>query len=154
MMNKKKLFGYVVTGALSLGILGGASLPAFAADTAAAPSTSAAVKHDKGKRIQNLDEATKAKVKAIFDQEKAGTITHEEAKTQLEALGLKAPADRPDPFANLDEATKVKAQAIFDQVKAGTLTKDEAKTQLEALGIKAPVGHPGDDQNSNDENTN
>ena len=105
-------------------------------------------KHDP---FANLDNATKAKVKTIFDQERAGTLTKDQVKMQLEALGIKAP-ERPegqpgkDPFANLDDATKEKVKAIFDQERAGTLTREEAKTQLEALGIKAPADHSGDKQ--------
>ena len=100
-------------------------------------------KHDP---FANLDNATKAKVKTIFDQERAGTLTKDQVKTQLEALGIKTPGDHPDPFANLDDATKAKVKAIFDREKAGTLTHEEVKTQLEALGIKAPAGHQGDKQ--------
>lgn len=70
MMKKNKLFGYVMTGALSLGIIGGASVPAFAAtdNTSSAATSEQTVK---GKWEQSLDEATKQKVQAIMEQAKA-----------------------------------------------------------------------------------
>ncbi|MFD2446983.1 hypothetical protein ACFSO7_23880 [Bacillus sp. CGMCC 1.16607] len=173
-MNKKKLLGYVLTGVLSVGVIGGVGTSAFAANT----SQTAKVKYnvetldaatqekvqkikdelknqlaklgvtlpersEKGDQLANLDEATKAKVEAIFEKEKAGTITHEEAKTQLKALGVNI-SERggkgkfENLFANLDEATKAKAEAIFEKEKAGTITHEEAKTQLKTLGVNIP----------------
>jgi hypothetical protein len=185
-MNKKKLFGYVLTGVLSTGIIGGLGTSVFAATTTTTSTTTTATKStvetkatthldaatqakvqkikddlktqlatlgvtlpergDKGgkdKFLSNLDEATKTKAQAILDNEKAGTITREEAKTQLNALGVTLPErgekGRKDGFlANLDEATKAKAQAIFEKEKAGTITREEAKTQLSALGVTLP----------------
>jgi hypothetical protein len=104
-------------------------------------------KGGKGKFLDNLDEATKSKVQVIFENERAGTITREEAKTQLSALGVTLPehggkggkGGKDNFLSNLDEATKAKAQAIFDKEKAGTITHEEAKTQLEALGVSVPT---------------
>ncbi|WP_078414958.1 hypothetical protein [Priestia abyssalis] len=184
-MNKKKLFGYVMTGALSIGIIGGAGLPAFAAtDTTNSAATSE--QPVKGRWEQSLDDATKQKVQAIMDQAKAqladlgvefptkgdkgsrgdlfanlddaakekaqaimekvkdGSLTHEEAQTQLADLGIELPAkgdkgSRADIFANLDDATKEKAQAIMEKVKDGSLTREEAQTQLADLGVELPA---------------
>jgi hypothetical protein len=172
-MNKKKLFGYVLTGVLSTGIIGGLGTSVFAATTSTTSTTTTASKSavetkataqldaatqakvqkikddlktqlatlgvtlpergDKGgkdKFLANLDEATKSKAQAILDKEKAGTITHEEAKTQLEALGVTLPTrgdkgEKADILANLDDATKAKAQELIDN----------AKTELEKLGV-------------------
>ncbi|MDQ0244711.1 polyhydroxyalkanoate synthesis regulator phasin [Bacillus fengqiuensis] len=182
MMNKKKLFGYVMTGALSIGIIGGAGIPAFAA-TDNTNSTTTSEQTVKGKWEQSLDEATKQKVQAIMDQAKAqlaelgvefptkgdkesrgnlfanlddatkekaqaimekvkdGSLTREEAQTQLADLGVELPAKGPrgDLFANLDDATKEKAQAIMEKVKGGSLTHEEAQTQLADLGVELPA---------------
>ncbi|MGG4396949.1 hypothetical protein ABEX25_21835 [Paenibacillus thiaminolyticus] len=96
---------------------------------------------------ENLDDATMEKVKAILKQAQAGTLTKEQVKTQLEALGIdwdidfssshdiqlgKNKVTRTD---NLDDATIEKVKAILKQSQAGTLTKEQVKTQLEALGI-------------------
>ncbi|MGG3891199.1 hypothetical protein ABET40_19285, partial [Metabacillus fastidiosus] len=80
--------------------------------------------------LANLDNATKTKAQAIFDKEKAGTITPEEAKTQLEKLGVKLPDrnGKEDLLANLDDATKAKAQELIDNANA----------ELEKLGVKHP----------------
>jgi hypothetical protein len=173
-MNKKKILGYVATGVLSVGVIGGIGTSAFAAtssDTnpvkksfesldAATQEKVQKIKDDlktqlsklgvtlpergeKGDRFANLDAETKAKAEAIVEKEKAGTITKEEAKTQLEALGVTVPerggkGRMNDLFANLDDATKAKAEAIMENEKAGTITKEEAKTQLEALGVTVP----------------
>jgi hypothetical protein len=186
-MNKKKLFGYVLTGVLSTGIIGGLGTSVFAATTSTTSITTTATKSTvetkaktqldaatqakvqkikddlktklatlgvtlpergdkggKGKFLDNLDEATKSKVQVIFENERAGTITREEAKTKLSALGVKLPerggkGGKDNFLSNLDEASKAKAQAIFEKEKAGTLTHDEAKTQLEALGVTLPT---------------
>jgi hypothetical protein len=175
-MNKKKVIGYVMTGVLSIGVVGGVGTSAFAAtsDTNAVKQTvqslNSATKEkvqkikdelktqmaklgvtlpERGDRFANLDEATKTKAEAIVEKEKAGTITQEEAKTQLEALGVTVSehGKKGDRFANLDEATKAKAEAIVEKEKAGTITHEEAKTQLEALGVTLTErGHKGSKQ--------
>ncbi len=111
------------------------------------------IKGDKNKvsgpasKPSNVDEISKEKVQAIFDQVEAGTLTKEESMKQLdEVLGLdgdKKPTGKP---TNANEISKEKMQAIFDQVEAGTLTKEESMKQLdEVLGLdgdKKPTGKP------------
>ncbi|MGM1045688.1 MAG: hypothetical protein ACQEXX_06040 [Bacillota bacterium] len=95
----------------------------------------------------NLDDATLEKVKAILNQSQAGTLTKEQVKTQLQALGIdweidfsgakdiKVVTNKVSKLANLDDATLEKVKAILNQSQAGTLTKEQVKTQLQALGI-------------------
>ncbi|HDR7872069.1 TPA: hypothetical protein QCY24_005917, partial [Bacillus wiedmannii] len=88
---------------------------------------------EKGKRkdmLADLDEATKEKVKSIFEQEKSGKLTHEQAKEELTKLGVKLPEKEKheDIFVGLDEATKTKAKAILEN----------EKKQLEALNVDLP----------------
>ncbi|SCW65744.1 hypothetical protein SAMN04487970_102532 [Paenibacillus tianmuensis] len=105
------------------------------------------VERNKVTKPDNLDEAALEKVKAILNQSQAGTLTKEQVKTQLQALGIDWEIDfsaardikvernkvtKPD---NLDEATREKVKAILNQSQAGTLTKEQVKTQLQALGI-------------------
>ncbi len=166
-MKKNKLVNYVMTGALSLGVLGAAGLPALAAsDTTTGSATKEKVetimdtlrtkladlgvdlpeKGAKGNLFAGLDDETKAKAEAIMEQKKAGTITEDEAKTQLKALGVtfSERGEKGDPFANLDHETKAKAEAIMEKQRAGTITHDEAKEQLAALGVERPErGGPG-----------
>jgi hypothetical protein len=175
-MIKKKLFGYIMTGALAVGMVGGVGTSAFAATSSetntvtvkqSVESLDAATQEkvqkikaelktqlaelgvnlpergEKGDRFANVDDATKAKAEAILEKEKAGTITHEEAKTQLKALGVNVPerggkGQKEDLLANLDDATKAKAEAILEKEKAGTITHEEAKAQLKALGVNVP----------------
>ncbi|MDT8974816.1 hypothetical protein RQP50_01000 [Paenibacillus sp. chi10] len=98
----------------------------------------------------NLDEATQSKVKAIFDQVKKGTLTKEQAKPQLQELGLDVDFDFNAAHdgimfkgkvtsVSFDDATNEKAKAILDQAQAGTLTKEQAKSQLQELGIDLDV---------------
>ena len=104
-------------------------------------------KGDKGPRgdiFADLDDATKEKAQAIMEKVKDGSLTHEEAQTQLANLGVELPAKgdkgpRGDMFANLDDATKEKAQAIVEKMKDGSLTHEEAHTQLADLGIELPA---------------
>ncbi|WP_445506508.1 hypothetical protein [Niallia sp. 03190] len=173
-MNKKKLFSYVMTGALSVGIIGGVGTSAFAATSSETKTGKQSEESlddatlekvqqikdelktklaklgvtlpERGKKsdlFANLDDATKAKAQAILEKEKAGTITHEEAKTQLKKLGVTFPEREgkgkiESLFANLDNATKAKAQAILEKEKAGTITHEKAKTQLKKLGVTLP----------------
>ncbi|MFJ7738758.1 hypothetical protein ACIQ2D_20830 [Lysinibacillus sp. NPDC097287] len=182
-MFKNKLFGYVMTGTLSLGVLGGAT-HAFAATESNTVTTSTVeqgvnvkasldeatkekvqiimenlksnlatigvelpVKGEHGSRsdfLAEVDDTAKEKAQDILDQEKAGTITWEEAQTQLAALGVELPTKgngghHGDFLAEVDDATKEKAQAILDQKKAGTITREEAQTQLAALGVELPT---------------
>ena len=128
---KKKLFAYALSGALTLGAVGGTM--AYASDSSTTESTetmteSAAEKRSHG--LSQLDEATQAEVKAIQDR----------VKSELEELGVEFPekSQRQNPLDELDEATKTEAEAIFSQLKDGSLTKEEAQEQLSALGIEAP----------------
>ncbi|MCH4826345.1 hypothetical protein [Planococcus halocryophilus] len=100
-----------------------------------------------GNPFADLDEETQTQAKAIMDELKDGTLTKEEAQTQLQALGIELPemGERQgkgnrhgNPFADLDEETQTQAKAIMDELKDGTLTNEEAQAQLEALGIEAP----------------
>lgn len=159
---KKSVFNVVMTGALSLGVLGAASLPVFAASNSALDSSTQAKADtimsnlrtkleaigvdlpEKDGMFANLDEETKAKAEVIVDKKKAGEITEEEAKTQLEALGVQMPErgkgighlaqDVED--ADLNEAAQKKADNILAQAENGTITHDQAEEQLAALGIE------------------
>jgi len=95
------------------------------------------------RKIPQLDGATKEKLIEIREKVKAGSYTQEQAKEELEELGLKAPGFRvpmdKGPRMELDEATKEKLAEIRDKVKAGTLTQEQAKEELEVLGINAPM---------------
>ncbi|MGG3449841.1 hypothetical protein [Domibacillus aminovorans] len=166
-MKKNKLVNYVMTGALSLGVLGAAGLPALAAsDTTTGSATQEKVetimdtlrtkltdlgvdlpeKDRKDDLFAGLDAKTKAKAEAIMEEQRAGTITHDEAEEQLEALGvtLLNHGEKGDLFANLDAKTKAKAEAIMEEQRAGNLTQEEAEEQLAALGIERPEhGGPG-----------
>lgn len=165
---KKKVWNVVMTGALSLGVLGAAGLPALAASsTALDDETKTKVESvmenlrtkleaigvelpEKGDRFANLDEDTKAKAEAIMEQQKAGEITEAEAKEQLEAIGVTMPErgqgkgighlTQDVEAAGLDEETQVKADEILAQVEAGTITHDEAEEQLTALGVEINEG--------------
>lgn len=105
----------------------------------------------KFKAATNLDEASKSKVKAIFDQMRAGSLTEEQAKAQLKELGvdldfdvkgtrdvIKFKADKVNSIY-IDDATKEKAKAILEQAQAGSLTKEQVKAQLQELGIDMDV---------------
>ncbi|HWL13702.1 MAG TPA: hypothetical protein VNQ57_11980, partial [Ureibacillus sp.] len=97
-MNKKKLFGYVMTGALSVGLLGGYGAQAFAATESSANSTAAEEQASNVKA--SLDSETKEKMQAIMD----------ELKTNLAELGVDLPTKgdkggRGDFLADLDDAT-------------------------------------------------
>lgn len=159
---KKKAFNIVMTGALTLGVLGAASLPALAASNTALESETKAKAEsimenlrtnlakigvqvpEKQSMFEGLDEKTKIKAEAIWEKKKAGTITESEAQTQLKALGVTLPerggkgvghlADDVEN-ANLDKNKKAKAEAILAKVEKGTITHDEAEKQLEALGV-------------------
>ncbi len=119
------MFGYMMVGALSVGIVGGVCVTAFAAsETTATEGQAVAVK-------TTLDDVTKEKVQDIMD----------ELKINLSELGVEIPEkkSRGDLFSALDEETKVKAKNIMEQKKEGTITSEEAKTQLAELGIELPV---------------
>jgi hypothetical protein len=173
-MKKKKLSGYVMVGALSVGIIGGVGTSAFATTSLETDTVKQTVgsldaatqekvqtikeelkaqlaklgvtlpeRGEKGERFANLDDETKAKAEAIIEKEKAGTITHEEAKAELQELGVTFPehggkGKKADIFANLDDETKTKVEAIIEKEKAGTITHEEAKAELQELGVTLP----------------
>lgn len=84
---------------------------------------------------QDLDEETREQMEAIKEQVKNGELSKDEAKTQLEELGITHPSKPQD---NLDEETKAQLESIKEQVKNGEITKEEAQEKLEALGVELP----------------
>lgn len=107
------------------------------------------VKMDAAK-FDNLDEASKEKAKAILEQMRTGALTKEQAKSQLQELGIELDVDfskghhfqvkmDKSKMDNLDEATKEKVKSILDQMKAGTLTEEQVKAKLQELGINMEV---------------
>ncbi|WP_458411787.1 hypothetical protein ACNQFZ_13095 [Schinkia sp. CFF1] len=130
MKKPNKLKTYALTGVLTLGVIGAAAAPTFAA--ANTNGTAATGTHGlKVKWEQNLDVATKEKIQTIMD----------DAKAKLAELGVTLPTkfEKGDQLANLDEATKAKVKVIRDQVKAGTLTEEAAQEELSKLGLNLPV---------------
>ncbi|MFJ7731669.1 hypothetical protein ACIQXF_07210, partial [Lysinibacillus sp. NPDC097231] len=86
---------------------------------------------EKGDKFANLDDATKTKVQEIMKQQKDGSLTQEEANTQLKELGVSLPShtEKGDKFANLDDETKKEVTKLIEQ----------AKIQLEELGVDLPT---------------
>ncbi|MDF2947832.1 MAG: hypothetical protein K0S51_2511 [Bacillales bacterium] len=141
-MPNKKMVSYIITGAVTLGILGASIIPTFAA-TEAQLDNSAKKKY---KFEQNLNEETKAKVKSIMD----------DAKSQLKTLGVEMPerGSKAGLFEKLDEASKEKVKLIMENKRSGKITHEEAHTQLKALGIEMPKKGPRIDPFANlDANT-
>lgn len=145
---KKTLATTALGAVLTLTSLGSA----FAADLPAQSIEQGqrAVTAIKFKAATNLDEASKSKVKAIFDQMKAGSLTKEQAKPQLQELGVDVDFDFNAAHdgilfkgkvtsVSFDDATKEKVKTILDQAQAGALTKEQAKAQLQELGIDMDV---------------
>ncbi|MGE7090301.1 hypothetical protein ACQKII_02330, partial [Lysinibacillus sp. NPDC048646] len=85
---------------------------------------------------------TNTQVQEIMKQVKDGSLTQEEANTQLKELGVTLPdhtfIGKGDKFANLDDETNTQVQEIMKQVKDGSLTQEEANTQLKELGVTVP----------------
>lgn len=167
---KKKFLTYAMTGALSLGVIGGAALPTFAATNQQQTANYENLDTETQQKVEeilsslqqeladlgvsfkkwnglndkfaNLDDEKTAQAQEIMQQVKDGSLTQEEANTQLETLGVSLPdrkfSDKGDLFANLDDETKAQAQEIMQQLKDGSLTPEEAHTQLEALGVSLP----------------
>ncbi|WP_370221758.1 hypothetical protein [Cytobacillus sp.] len=105
---------------------------------------------NRGDMFSNLDEETRAKAQEIMEKERAGTITREEAQTQLAELGVELPGggeggqppqEGDNMFSNLDEETRTKAQEIMEKERSGTITREEAQAQLTELGIEFPGGN-------------
>ena len=92
--------------------------------------------------FNKLDDKTKAKVMEIMKKVKDGSLTKEEARQQLKALGVSFPKHpRAEMFAKLDDKTKTQVKEIMKKVKDGSLTKEEAHQKLKALGVSFPK-HP------------
>jgi polyhydroxyalkanoate synthesis regulator phasin len=129
-MKNNRFKAYLLTGALTLGVIGAANSPALAA-TNASNTASDGFQGLKVQMHQNLDDATKEKIQSIM----------EDTKVKLAELGVTLPQkfEKGDRFANLDDATKEKVQAIMDQVKDGSLTHEDAQKQLTELGVDLPV---------------
>jgi polyhydroxyalkanoate synthesis regulator phasin len=95
----------------------------------------------------DLDEETREKLQDIKEQLKEGTLTREEAREQMEELGLEMGRFHKELGRDLDEETREKLQDIKEQIKDGTLTKEEARAEMEELGIemgrlkRAPRSH-------------
>ncbi|QED46856.1 hypothetical protein [Cytobacillus dafuensis] len=166
-MNKKKLIGYVMTGVLSVGIVGGLGASAFATSTQendkVKQSTNSLTDTETQERIQkikdelkalgitlpgqvdkdeylaNLDAATKKKLEAIAGKIKTNKLTSEEAlEIRKQRINLPKQEKRAEKFANIDAETRAKAKEVLEKVMAGTMTKDEAKAELEKLGVPLP----------------
>ncbi|MGE7090300.1 hypothetical protein ACQKII_02325, partial [Lysinibacillus sp. NPDC048646] len=171
---KSKISTYAMTGALSLGIIGGTTIPTYAAEfqketvnvekytnldvetqqkvneilndlrnELANLGVSLFSKHnEKGDKFANLDEETNTQVQEIMKQVKDGSLTQEEATIQLKELGVTLPnhtfIGKGDKFANLDEETNTQVQEIMKQVKDVSLTREEANIQLKELGVTLP----------------
>ncbi|OCA92312.1 hypothetical protein [Pseudobacillus wudalianchiensis] len=128
-MKTNRVLSYVMTGALSLSVLGGAGASVLAA---AKPAATTALAVQQVKKVKaSADSATQKQVQEIMDK----------LKSDLSALGVKVPekVGKRDMLANLDAATKKKAEAIMEKERAGTMTREEARTQLEELGVKVPA---------------
>jgi len=85
-------------------------------------------------RVKLTDEQ-KEQVKAIREGVKNGTLTPEQAKEQLQSLGL----DMARSFGlkpQLTDEQKEQVKAIREGVKNGTLTPEQAKEQLQSLGLQ------------------
>ncbi|MBZ5753843.1 hypothetical protein [Metabacillus rhizolycopersici] len=128
-MKKNKLFRGIMTGALSLGMIGGVGIPAFAASNST--SNSAASVEQAVNVKASLDDETKQKVQAIMG----------ELKIQLGNIGVELPTkgDRGNMFADLDDESKEKAEAIMEQLKSDSITQEEAQAQLADLGVELPA---------------
>lgn len=85
--------------------------------------------------VPRLDEESRQKMAEIHKQVKDGTLSREEAKEQLEALGFNALAVKR-PKAAIDEAARQKMTEVRQKVKDGTLTKEQAREELGIPGIR------------------
>ncbi|MDF2606215.1 MAG: mgtE intracellular domain protein [Bacillales bacterium] len=125
-MQNKRMASYIITGVITVGLLGGTIIPVFAASEA---QTSKTVEK-KYKFEQNLNAETRSKIKAIMD----------DAETQLKTLGVEMPQrGRKAQFKSLDVATKEKVKVIMDKKRVGTITHEEAQKQLKDIGVEMPV---------------
>lgn len=99
-------------------------------------------KMTQARELLKPDEETKAKLVEIRKQVKDGTITQEQAREKMEALGIQLPVNKRTPPEINEEAqqkideNRQKLNEIRQKVKEGSLTREEAKAEMEALGFK------------------
>ncbi|MCL2337811.1 MAG: hypothetical protein FWC60_10355 [Firmicutes bacterium] len=115
-----------------------------------------------------LTDAQKQQLQDIRTQLKNGTITQDQADTQLQSLGLPGkwgahmnrqanPNDNNTKTQRpqLTDAQKQQLQDIRTQLKNGTITQDQADAQLKSLGLPGNWGaHMNRQANTNDNDTN
>lgn len=109
-----------------------------------------------GHHFEDLDEETKEKLEEIKSKVEAGEWTKEEAKAELEELGIDQPhhhGGKGHPMgAELTEEQRTQLDEIREQVESGELTEEEAQAQLEELGIDLkPRGQAPDKEESAEE---
>lgn len=153
MSKRKKLIGYVMSGVLSVGIVGGMGASALAITSQETNENTQKIKDelkalgitppssevDKDAFLANLDEATKDKIKAIKGNLKANTLSRDEAmELRKQRINLSKQDKNTDKFANVDVEARAKAKEIGEMLKAGTITKEEAFAILNKLGISLP----------------
>ncbi|WP_409295683.1 hypothetical protein V1498_19795 [Peribacillus sp. SCS-26] len=130
-MNKKKLAGLIMTGALTAGIIGGAGVSTFAATESGSG--------------QDANQAENARASLTSKQKAEADKILSSLKADLGKLGVGLPekgkkfgGHNGGPFASLSEANKEKAHTIMDQLRDGRITKAAAKEQLQKLGADLP----------------
>lgn len=106
-----------------------------------------------GHHFEDVDEETKEKLEEIRSKVEAGEWTKEEAKAELEELGIEQPRHRGGKGhrmgADLTEEERTQVKEIREQVKSGELTQEEAQAQLEELGLDIkPRGQAPDTEDS------
>ncbi|WP_281657866.1 hypothetical protein [Halobacillus sp. Cin3] len=111
-----------------------------------------------GHHFEDLDEETKEKLEEIKSKVEAGEWTKEEAKAELEELGIEQPRHHGGKGhrigADLTEEQRTQLDEIREQVESGELTEEEAQAQLEELGIEIkPRGQDPDTEESEEAET-
>ncbi len=91
-----------------------------------------------------LTEEQRAALESIRTRVEAGEITHEQARAEVEALGIVPPPHPPHPpfWADLSEEQRAALESIRTRVEAGEITHEQARAEVEALGIKPPPPPP------------
>ena len=152
-MYKKKLYSCVMTGILSVGIIGGIGASAFATtaqesnkeelekikDELNALGVSPHNQAEKDDYIANLDVDTRRKIEEMIDKLKANKLTLEETK-EIRKQRIQIPKQETSDkrFADLDEESKEIVKEILEKMKAGKMTKNEAVEKLKKLNINLP----------------
>ncbi|WP_027953941.1 hypothetical protein [Halobacillus kuroshimensis] len=111
-----------------------------------------------GHHFEDLDDETKEKLEEIKSKVEAGEWTKEEAKAELEELGIEQPRHHGGKghriSADLTEEQRTQLDEIREQVESGELTEEEAQAQLEELGIEIkPRGQAPDTEESEEAET-